>query len=112
MTEHTPDLSPAAIKVMERSVGLNLLREWSAGKGIVFYPENLNRIVADSQADLLAEVTRLREVNAGLVGALRDAREDVEGWAAYADDYFRGKHRIDLDLARIDAALRAAEDGA
>ncbi len=37
--------------------------------------------------------------------ALKDARECVEDWAGYAGDYFREKHDLDGDLARIDAAL-------
>ena len=52
-------------------------------------------IVGGSSRD--AEVTRLREVNAGLVGALENVRDKCSDvWI------------VDL----IDAALRAAEDGA
>jgi len=47
-----------------------------------------------------AEAERLR-------AALRDARECVETWAGYASEYFRDKHDLAGDLARIDAALAA-----
>lgn len=49
---------------------------------------------------LTAEIERLR-------AALRDARECVETWAGYASEYFRDKHDLAGDLARIDAALAA-----
>ncbi len=38
---------------------------------------------------------------------LDEAREDVEGWAAYAGEYFREKHDLAGDLARI---KQCAED--
>jgi hypothetical protein len=37
--------------------------------------------------------------------ALERAREDMESWAAYADEYFREKHDLAGDLAAIDKAL-------
>ena len=37
--------------------------------------------------------------------ALREARENMEAWAAYASDYFKEKHDLEGDLAKIDAAL-------
>jgi uncharacterized protein YigA (DUF484 family) len=40
-----------------------------------------------------------------LTEALRRAREDMEGWAEYASEYFREKHDLAGDLAAIDAAL-------
>lgn len=45
-----------------------------------------------------AEVTRL-------VQALRDAREMVDEWAAYASDYFQEKWDLAGDLAKLDAVL-------
>ena len=51
-------------------------------------------------ADLMTENERLR-------AALRDARECIEAWAGYASEYFREKHGLAGDLARIDAALAA-----
>lgn len=47
-----------------------------------------------------AECARLRE-------ALRDARDMVADWAAYASEYYQKKWRLDEDLAKIDAALEA-----
>lgn len=44
-----------------------------------------------------------------LVQTLTDAREDVEGWAAYAEPYFIQKHDLAGDLAAIDAVLKMAE---
>lgn len=43
-----------------------------------------------------------------LVQTLTDAREDVEGWAAYAEPYFIQKHDLAGDLAAIDAVLKMA----
>lgn len=37
--------------------------------------------------------------------ALRQAREDLESWGAYASDYFKEKWDLAGDLARIDAEL-------
>lgn len=41
--------------------------------------------------------------------ALVDAREMVESWAAYAPEYFRVKHNIEGDLAKLDATLCLAK---
>jgi hypothetical protein len=43
-----------------------------------------------------------------LVQALIDAKEDVESWSSYADDYFKKKHNLQRDLDRIQAAIDAA----
>ena len=53
--------------------------------------------------DLLAENTRLREVNAGLMGALREARDNLHN-PFEPDNQSRA-------FKRVDAALRAAEEG-
>jgi hypothetical protein len=53
---------------------------------------------------LKAERDRLRE-------ALLEAREDVAHWGGYASDYFREKHDLAGDLARIDAALASEREG-
>ena len=49
--------------------------------------------------------TRAMEALAEAEKALKEAREAVGGWAAYAGDYFREKHGLEDDLAAIDAAL-------
>jgi chromosome segregation ATPase len=50
----------------------------------------------------IAELERERDA---LRTALERAREDMESWAAYADEYFREKHDLAGDLAAIDKAL-------
>jgi hypothetical protein len=63
--------------------------------------ESLTRILAieaEAAQRSTAEVERLRE-------ALKEAREDVASWGAYASDYFQEKWNLAGDLARIDAAL-------
>jgi len=45
------------------------------------------------------EIERLR-------AALREARDDVDSWGAYASPYFQEKWDLEGDLARIDAALK------
>ena len=40
-----------------------------------------------------------------LITALKDARESLEDWSLYVDEYFREKHDFDGDIARIDKAL-------
>lgn len=49
-------------------------------------------------ADLRGQVERLRE-------ALAEAIESVEDWAGYASEYFRQKHGLEEELARLHAAL-------
>ena len=39
------------------------------------------------------------------LAALKRAREDMEHWGQYADQYFRDKHDLAADLAAIDVAL-------
>ena len=60
------------------------------------------------RADLRTLLTALSAKDAELAKAreaLRRARADMEGWAAYADEYFREKHDLAGDLAVIDEAL-------
>jgi hypothetical protein len=54
--------------------------------------------------DLGSKNNRLRE-------ALTEAREDVAHWGGYASDYFKEKHDLAGDLARIDAALAKEAGG-
>lgn len=44
-----------------------------------------------------------------LLEALKEAREMVLSWAAYAGDYFREKHSLADDVARLDAVIAKAE---
>ncbi len=59
---------------------------------------HVHRLWANNEHALRAENERLRT-------ALRDARECVQAWSGYASEYFREKHDLAGDLARIDAAL-------
>jgi chromosome segregation ATPase len=54
------------------------------------------------------DLQQLRSLAAELVEGLREARDDVEAWAGYATDYFKEKHDLAGDLARIDALLSRA----
>lgn len=60
---------------------------------------------AEHQAACAAEVERLTRERDGLAKALADAIECVESWSAYASDYYREKHDLAGDLARLRAAL-------
>jgi hypothetical protein len=68
----------------------------------------LEREVADLKHDgerhirIASEAATERDT---LRAALERAREDMIGWAAYADEYFRDKHDLAGDLAAIDKAL-------
>jgi len=62
--------------------------------------------------DVIARVDEcmdLRRQRDDLRTALVQAREDMIGWAAYADEYFRDKHNLAGDLAAIDAALEKSQ---
>ena len=66
-------------------------------------PDTIRALLGERDA-LAAENARLRE-------ALREARDAIEDWAGYASDYFREKHDLAGDLAKIDALLRDQEEG-
>ena len=52
-----------------------------------------------------ADRIELREEQIEILrAALIRAREDMEGWAEYASEYFRGKWDVSGDLAAIDLA--------
>lgn len=50
-------------------------------------------------ADLQTRVTELE-------GALSEAIESIESWAAYASEYFQQKHDLAGDLAKFRATLQ------
>lgn len=62
----------------------------------------------DNQTAAMQAIENLRTLAAELVEGLREARDDVESWGAYASDYFTEKHDLAGDLARIDAILARA----
>ena len=71
------------------------------------------RWAADALASLASENAALKARAERLAKALRDAIECVESWSAYADEYYKAKHDLAGDLARLRAALaEEAPDGA
>jgi hypothetical protein len=58
---------------------------------------------------LRARISTLEALTDQLAEALRDAMENMDGWASYASDYFRTKHNLSGDLAEIASALDAYE---
>jgi hypothetical protein len=55
--------------------------------------------------DQIATLTAQRDE---LLAALRDAREMLVDWSAYASEYYKIKHDYASDLDRIDAAIEKA----
>ena len=64
--------------------------------------DRLRSLTQKPDADLLAAVIAERDE---LRAALRRARDDMEGWGAYADSHFREKWDLAGDLKAIDDAL-------
>jgi hypothetical protein len=52
-----------------------------------------------------AEIAALRQREAELEAALSEAADNMEGWGAYADPYFKEKHDLAGDLRRARALL-------
>lgn len=44
-----------------------------------------------------------------LLNALKEAREMVAAWGAYASNYFQEKHNLADDLKRLDDVIAAGE---
>lgn len=79
------------------------------GAGAEIYEDEEGRFVRYSDvAALEAELAAVRAEKAELLKALVEARELVSGWADYADEYFKTKHRLTDDLAMLDAAINKA----
>ena len=70
--------------------------------------EELEELAADWMPAVLETIEALRRRERVLVGALRDAREALESWAAYAPEWAVEKHDLAGDLAAIDEALGTA----
>ena len=60
-------------------------------------------------APVLAERDALREQARVLREALADSIDSIEGWGAYASEYFQGKHKLRDELAQRRAALEATK---
>ncbi len=66
--------------------------------------DRLKREIADCHA-VLGLLAEGRERIAELEAALREAKEMVESWGAYASPYFQAKHDLVGDIATIDKVL-------
>jgi len=55
--------------------------------------------------ELVNNAEALLEENERLRAALRDAIDCVDDWGMYATEYFREKHDLEGELARLNAAL-------
>lgn len=56
---------------------------------------------------------KLRALDAShqrLLGALEQAKNDLEEWGGYVPDYFKNKHNFDADLEAISAAIKQAKE--
>lgn len=62
--------------------------------------------------DVVATATAARAEHAEIVAALRDAREAVASWGAYADDHYKEKWNLAGDIARLDAIIARVGGGA
>ena len=63
--------------------------------------------LTEMYADIREENTRLRAANKALVDALRFSRNAIQLWASFASGDAR--YGLQADLAKIDAALAAAQ---
>ena len=62
--------------------------------------------VAAANPSAILELIRQRDE---LLAALKDARELVDDWGAYASNYMQEKHDLAGDLDRLDAAISKVE---
>ena len=62
--------------------------------------------IAAANPTAVLELIRQRDE---LLAALKDAREMVDDWGAYASNYMQEKHDLDGDLDRLDAVIAKAE---
>mgnify|MGYP001462344672 FL=1 len=64
------------------------------------------RFIASANPTAILELIRQRDE---LLAALKDARELVDDWGAYASAYMQAKHDLAGDLDRLNAAITKAE---
>ena len=57
-----------------------------------------------------ATILELIQQRDELLAALKDARELVDDWGAYASNYMQEKHDLAGDLDRLDAAISKVEE--
>ena len=65
-----------------------------------------SRYIAAANPAAILELIRQRDE---LMAALKDARELVDDWGAYATAYMQEKHGLAEDLERLDAAISKVE---
>ena len=68
---------------------------------------NIARLIAAANPTAILELIRQRDE---LLAALKDARELVDDWGAYATAYMQEKHDLAGDLDRLDAAISKVEE--
>lgn len=65
------------------------------------------RFIAAANPAAILELIQQRDE---LLAALKDARELVDDWGAYAPNYMQEKHDLAGDLDRLDAAISKVEE--
>ena len=68
---------------------------------------DIARHIAAANPAAILELIRQRDE---LLAALKDARELVDDWGAYATAYMQEKHDLAGDLERLDAAISKVEE--
>lgn len=93
-------LEAMAIALYEHATGM----KWSDGTGLT-----KGKMVEFAEVALTACESRLQAEGMAVVpiAEIQFARDAVEDWAGYADDYFKKRHDLAGDLARIEAMLAA-----
>jgi hypothetical protein len=67
---------------------------------------NIARLIAAANPSAILELIQQRDE---LLAALKDARELVDDWGAYATAYMQEKHDLAGDIERLDAAISKVE---
>jgi len=75
----------------------------------VEYLRGKNREHFDACIGCDEELKRVTKQRDELLAALKEARELVEDWGAYAPAYMQEKHDLEGDMNKLDAAIANAE---
>ena len=67
----------------------------------------ITQFIAAANPTAILELIQQRDE---LLAALKDARELVDDWGAYASNYMQEKHDLAGDLERLDAAISKVEE--
>ena len=97
----------ARLATAEAEVGR--LNQWADGMADIALKERATgeayqRELRDKIADLEARCAELK-------AALNDAIESIEDWAGYASEYFRQKHGLAEEVARLKALTEGGDHG-